>query len=61
MEVSRVKILDPRAMQILQVMQDRGWIVIESAEDDGIAEEAAVNPRMSDEEFENFATELLAR
>lgn len=61
MEVRRVKIVDPRAMKILRVMQDRGWIVIEAVEDNATAEEAAGAQRMTDEEFENFATELLAR
>ncbi len=60
-EVRRVKMLDSRAMQILQAMQDRGWVLIKPADDDGIAEEATVSQRMTDEEFESYATELLAR
>lgn len=61
MEVLRVKIVDPRAMKILRVMQDRGWIMIEAVEDNATAEETAGTQRMTEEQFENFASELLAR
>lgn len=42
-------------------MQDRGWIVIEAVEDSATANEAAATKRMTEGEFKNFATELLAR
>lgn len=47
-------------MQILRAMRDRGWIGLGPTELDGTAEEKRINERMTDEEFENYATELLA-
>ncbi len=52
-------------MQILRAMEEQGWILIEPIdEDEEITNDADLSAnaqRMTDEEFENYAADILAR
>jgi hypothetical protein len=52
-------------MQILRALEDRGWILIEPIDEgEGVTKDAdtSVNAkRMTDEEFESFAADVLAK
>jgi streptomycin 6-kinase len=65
MDVFRIQIVDPRALQILRALEERGWIVIEPIDEgEETFEDADLfmnEKRMTDEEFESFAAEILAR
>ena len=65
MDVFRIQIVDPRAMHILRTLEKRGWILIEAIDDgDEMFKDADLfvnEKRMTDEEFESFAADILAR
>lgn len=64
MDVFRIQIVDPRAMQILRALEERGWILIEPIDEGEEITKDALSidaKRMTDEEFESFAADILAR